>query len=96
MMSTLVDDSDEKQELIMIYLYKLIHGVAESSFATHVANLAGVPFDDVKRAGVISKDFVKQFREKLQIKHASSKMPLVAQADFAYLFKLGIGDMTIL
>ena len=81
----------------LIFLYKLIQGVAESSFGTHVANLAGVPFEVVKRADLISKDFAKQFTEKLQIKqqHASSKMPLVAQADFAYLFKLGIGELKL-
>ncbi|KAF8155583.1 muts domain V-domain-containing protein [Crassisporium funariophilum] len=91
-MSTLVDD--EKQELV--FLYKLVKGVAESSFGTHVAHLAGVPTEVVKRADVISKDFAKQFKEKLQIKqeqHASAKMPLVAQADFAYLFKLGRGEL---
>jgi hypothetical protein len=55
-----------------------------------VANIAGVPFEVVKRADLISKDFAKQFAEKLQIKqqHVSSKMPLIAQADFVYLFKL--------
>ena len=82
----------------LIFLYKLIHGVAESSFGTHVANLAGVPFEVVKRADLISKDFAKQFAEKLKIKqqqHASSKMPLVAQADFTYLFKLGIGELKL-
>uniref|UniRef100_A0A8H7XWG4 DNA mismatch repair protein n=1 Tax=Psilocybe cubensis TaxID=181762 RepID=A0A8H7XWG4_PSICU len=90
-MSTLVDD--EKHELV--FLYKLIDGVAESSFGTHVANLAGVPRPVVDRADVISKDFAKQFKEKLQIKqeqHASAKIPLVAQADFAYLYKLGTGE----
>jgi DNA mismatch repair protein MSH6 len=49
----------------LIFLYKLIHGVAESSFGTHVANLAGVPLEVVKRADLISKDFAKQFAEKL-------------------------------
>ena len=81
----------------LIFLYKLIQGVAESSFGTHVANLAGVPLE-VKRADLISKDFAKQFAEKLQIKqqqHASTKMPLVAQADFTYLFKLGIGELKL-
>ncbi|PPR06375.1 hypothetical protein CVT24_002487 [Panaeolus cyanescens] len=91
-MSTLVDD--EKHELV--FLYKLIDGVAESSFGTHVANLAGVPIKVVERADVISQDFAKQFKEKLQIKqeqHASAKMPLVAQADFAYLYKLASGQI---
>ncbi|KAF5310782.1 hypothetical protein D9619_007990 [Psilocybe cf. subviscida] len=93
-MSTLVDD--EKHELV--FLYKLIDGVAESSFGTHVANLAGVPLPVVERADIISKDFAMKFKEKLQIKqakHASAKMPLVAQADFAYLFKLGTGAVQL-
>lgn len=63
-----------------------------------MASLAGLPLDVVKRADVISKDFAKQFKEKLQIKqerHASSKMPLVAQADFSYLFKLGVGELKL-
>ncbi|KAF9485007.1 DNA mismatch repair protein Msh6 [Pholiota conissans] len=89
-MSTLVDD--EKHELV--FLYKLINGVAESSFGTHVANLAGVPLPVVERADVISQDFAQKFKEKLQIKQeqcATAKIPLVAQADFAYLYKLGTG-----
>ncbi|KAF9051391.1 muts domain V-domain-containing protein [Panaeolus papilionaceus] len=93
-MSTLVDD--EKHELV--FLYKLIDGVAESSFGTHVANLAGVPIKVVERADTISQDFAKQFKEKLQIKqeqHASAKMPLVAQADFAYLYKLTTGKLEL-
>jgi DNA mismatch repair protein MSH6 len=77
-----------------VFLYKLINGVAESSFGTHVANLAGVPLPVVERADTISKDFAQKFKEKLQIKqeqYASAKIPLVAQADFAYIYKLGIG-----
>jgi len=93
-MSTLVDD--EKHELV--FLYKLVDGIAESSFGTHVANLAGVPLPVVHRADVISKDFAKQFKEKLQIKQeqqATAKIPLFAQADFAYLYKLGTGQIDL-
>jgi len=75
-----------------------VDGVAESSFGTHVANLAGVPIEVVQRADNISKDFAEKFKEKLQIKqeqHASAKMPLVAQADFAYLYKLGTGEVEL-
>ena len=64
-----------------------------------MANLTGVPRDVVKRADLISKDFAKQFVEKLPLgikqQLASFKMPLVAQADFAYLFKLGIGELKL-
>ncbi|KAF5351341.1 hypothetical protein D9758_008002 [Tetrapyrgos nigripes] len=93
-MSTLVDD--EKRAII--FLYKLIEGIATSSFGTHVANLAGVPLDVVERAEVISKNFAEQFKEKLQAKQqksASAKLPLTAQADFAYLVKLASGQLTM-
>lgn len=72
--------------------------MATSSFGTHVANLAGVPLDVVERADVISKKFAEQFKERLQLKQqtdASSKLPLVAQADFAYLFKLATGKLEL-
>ena len=77
-------------------MFKLVEGVAESSFGTHVANLAGVPLPVVERADVISKTFAQQFQEKLQTKKkhdASSRLPLVAQADFTYLFKLATGQL---
>ncbi|KZT01205.1 DNA mismatch repair protein Msh6 [Laetiporus sulphureus 93-53] len=88
-METMVDD--EKRELI--FLYKLVEGVASSSFGTHVASLAGVPTDVVERADVISTDFAAKFKEKIEGKksRASGRLPLVAQADFAYLYGLATG-----
>ncbi|GBE83778.1 DNA mismatch repair protein [Sparassis crispa] len=88
-METMVDD--EKRELV--FLYKLVKGVASSSFGTHVASLAGVPEEVVKRADVVSKDFAMQFKEKIEGKknQAAGRLPLVAQADFAYLYKLATG-----
>ncbi|KAI0935020.1 hypothetical protein AcV7_003936 [Taiwanofungus camphoratus] len=88
-MATIVDD--EKRELV--FLYKLVEGVASSSFGTHVANLAGVPLEVVERAEVVSKDFAQHFREKIEGKKhkASGRLPLVAQADFAYLHGLATG-----
>lgn len=73
-------------------------GAATSSFGTHVANLAGVPLEVVERADLISKNFAQQFKEKQEDKKktsASSKTPLVAQADFAYLFKLATGQIQL-
>ncbi|KAI0251081.1 muts domain V-domain-containing protein [Lactifluus subvellereus] len=90
-MKTLVDD--EKRELV--FLYKLIDGIATSSFGTHVANLAGVPMDVVERAEIISKDFASKFKEKIEGKRknsASARLPIDAQADFAYLHKLVVGE----
>ncbi|THH18729.1 hypothetical protein EW146_g2311 [Bondarzewia mesenterica] len=86
-MRTLVDDN--KRDLV--FLYQLIEGVASGSFGTHVANLAGVPTEVVQRAQVVSTDFARQFKEKVEGKRrrsASAKLPLVAQADFAFLHGL--------
>lgn len=69
-------------------------GIASSSFGTHVANLAGVPMDVVKRAEVISTDFAKKFKERIEGRR-SKTMPLVAQADFAYLYRLATGELKL-
>ncbi|KAL0575514.1 DNA mismatch repair protein msh6 [Marasmius crinis-equi] len=90
-MSTSVDD--ERREIV--FLYKLVEGIATSSFGTHVASLAGVPLDVVDRAQVISEQFAAQFREKQKAKQqrASSKLALVAQADFAHVVNLALGKI---
>ncbi|KAJ7093127.1 muts domain V-domain-containing protein [Mycena epipterygia] len=93
-MATIVDE--DKRDIV--FLYKLVEGVATSSFGTHVANLAGVPLEVVERADVISKKFAQQFKEKLmdrQKNDATGRLPLVAQADFAYLFALGTGRIEL-
>lgn len=81
-----------------MFLFKLVQGAATSSFGTHVAHLAGVPLDVVERADSISKDFAKQFKERLRIKQEqnnASRMPIVARADFAYLYKIATGQLAI-
>ncbi|KAG0706949.1 hypothetical protein DFH29DRAFT_899290 [Suillus ampliporus] len=93
-MSTMLDD--EKHELV--FLYKLVDGVASSSFGTHVAKLAGVPDEVVKRAEVVSDDFAKQFKAKIddrKKKSLASKLPLVAQADFSYILSLAMGNLKL-
>ncbi|KAG6836841.1 hypothetical protein H0H93_002521 [Arthromyces matolae] len=88
-MSTIVDE--EKRDLV--FLFKLIQGVATSSFGTHVANIAGVPLPVVERADVVSKHFAQQFKERMQAKKMknSGRLPIEAQADFAYLYKIATG-----
>jgi DNA mismatch repair protein MSH6 len=79
-------------------LFKLVKGVATSSFGTHVANLAGVPREVVERAEVVSQDFAKQFKEKMadrKKKSASSRLPLEVQADFVYLYGLASGTIKL-
>lgn len=94
--STLNSPDSDPLFLQLIFLYKLVEGVATGSFGTHVANLAGVPMEVVKRAEVVSNDFARQFKEKLegkQQKAATSRLPLVAQADFVYLYGLATGKL---
>ncbi|KAG6815417.1 hypothetical protein H0H87_002062 [Tephrocybe sp. NHM501043] len=88
-MSTIVDD--EKRDLV--FLFKLIDGAATSSFGTHVANIAGVPLPVVERADVVSKNFAQQFKERMKVKQMKDrgKLPIDAQADFAYLYKVATG-----
>jgi DNA mismatch repair protein MSH6 len=78
----------------LVFLYKLVGGVASSSFGTHVASLAGVPEEVVQRAEAVSEDFAKQLKEKIEGSKkggATSRLPLAIQADFAYLFSLAAG-----
>lgn len=79
----------------LVFLYKLVEGVASSSFGTHVASLAGVSAEVVSRAEVISADFAKQFKERLDGKRKllRSRLPLVAHADFQYLLALADGNV---
>lgn len=74
----------------MVFLYKLIPGVAESSHGTHVASMAGVPAQVVQRADQVSQEFFEAFKRKLESKR-HSKLPLVAHADFAWLLKVATG-----
>ncbi|KAG6810732.1 hypothetical protein H0H92_010562 [Tricholoma furcatifolium] len=92
-MSTIVDD--EKRDLV--FLFKLIDGAATSSFGTHVANIAGVPLPVVERADIVSKNFAQQFKERMQVKKKknSGKLSIDAQADFAYLYKVATGLITL-
>jgi DNA mismatch repair protein MSH6 len=71
----------------LVFLYKLVKGIATSSFGTHVARLAGVPEPVVERADAVSADFVRQFAERINGRKqtAATRFPLSAQADFAYL-----------
>ena len=41
---------------------------------------------------MVSKDFAKQFKEKIEGKRKQARLPLVLQADFAYLMGLVSGE----
>ncbi|WVF66380.1 hypothetical protein IAT40_001120 [Kwoniella sp. CBS 6097] len=86
-MQTHVDDQLKQ----VVFLYKLIPGVAESSHGTHVARMAGVPTEVVTRAEEVSNQFFAAFNAKLSSRRQSS-LPLEAQADFAWLMRLVQGQ----
>lgn len=46
--------------------------------------------DVIKRAEVISTDFARQFKARIEGRKTST-LPLVAQADFSYLMRLATG-----
>ncbi|KAH8829749.1 muts domain V-domain-containing protein [Flagelloscypha sp. PMI_526] len=93
-MATQVNE-DERE---IVFLFKLIDGAATSSFGTYVGKVAGVPDEVVARAEVVSKSFAKQFKEKQLARRqndSAARVPVHAQADFAYLFKLGTEAMKL-
>lgn len=59
--------------------------------------MAGVPLPVVERADVVSKNFAQQFKERMQVKKMKDggRLPIVAQADFAYLFRVAMGQQPL-
>ncbi|CDR88581.1 related to MSH6-DNA mismatch repair protein [Sporisorium scitamineum] len=82
-MQVLVDD--DKCEVI--FTYRLVDGIAESSYGTQVAALAGVPLDICDRAAVVSKQFAEATKAS-QAEKNKSAIPLALLSDFVHLFKL--------
>lgn len=83
-MAVAVDD--EKREVV--FTYRLVDGVAESSYGTQVAHLAGVSAKICDRASDISKEFALATKQQ-QAQKTTSALPMSTLSDFAYLFGLG-------
>lgn len=51
----------------------------------------------MERAEGVSEDFARQFKEKMEgnKNKSASKLPLTMQADFAYLFNLAAGKISL-
>ncbi|EIW67861.1 hypothetical protein TREMEDRAFT_40008 [Tremella mesenterica DSM 1558] len=77
--------------LQVVFLYKLIPGVAESSHGTHVAHMAGVPTSVVTRAQKVSAEFFDDTKKRLATRRKTT-IPLTAQADFSWLIRLAMGQ----
>jgi DNA mismatch repair protein MSH6 len=95
-MSTLVDD--EKREVGPCFDdwdQLITPNSCSSSFCTSLSRaLLRVHLVRTLLTWLVSVDFARQFKERLegkQKKSASSRLPLVAQADFVYLYRLATG-----
>ncbi|GAC99200.1 hypothetical protein PHSY_006800 [Pseudozyma hubeiensis SY62] len=82
-MQVLVDDA--KREVV--FTYRLVDGIAESSYGTQVAALAGVPHEICDRAAAVSKQFADATKAS-QAEKNKSAIPLALLSDFVHLFKL--------
>ena len=72
----------------VIFTYRLVPGVAASSYGTQVAAIAGVPPEVCAKAADVSREFFDQ----AQAEHARrmhSRIPLETLADFARLYRAG-------
>lgn len=86
-MQVLVDS--ERREVV--FTYKLVPGIAESSYGTEVAALAGVPIEICDRATRISREFAASTKaaEAQRLEKLGNALNVAALSDFALLFKAG-------
>ncbi|KAK0537132.1 DNA mismatch repair protein msh6 [Tilletia horrida] len=82
-MEVLVDDKARE----VVFTYRLVPGIAESSYGTQVAALAGVPHEICDRAEAVSKEFMESIKRQ-QAERSVSSIPVSALSDVSYLFKL--------
>lgn len=75
----------------VVFTYTLVPGIAESSYGTQVAALAGLPRAVTDRAGVVSQQFEEATKAEQQ-QRMHSRLGPSTLADFAYL--VGVGEST--
>ena len=72
----------------VVFTYRLVPGIAESSYGTQVAQIAGVPLSICTKASEVSRQFWHD-AQKQHAQRAHCAIPLDALADFAHLVTLG-------
>ncbi|PWN33880.1 DNA mismatch repair protein Msh6 [Meira miltonrushii] len=77
----------------VVFTYKLVDGIAESSYGTEVAALAGVPMEICDRATKISREFAATTKEaeKERMRKMGDALSVATLSDFALIFKAGSG-----
>lgn len=78
----------------VVFTYKLVNGIAESSYGTEVAALAGVPMEICDRATKISREFASSTKEaeRERLQKMGDGLSVATLSDFALIFKAGAGD----
>jgi DNA mismatch repair protein MSH6 len=89
-MQVLVDNENKE----VVFTYRLVDGIAESSYGTEVASLAGIPSEICQRAHTISKKFLESTREmEANRKHnVRSKLETATISDFVYLLQAALPE----
>lgn len=76
--------------------YRLVPGIAESSYGTQVAALAGVPMIVCDRAQTISEEFAEATKKSQAERcKAQTKLPMTLLSDFVFLWRIGSGDVHV-
>lgn len=89
-MQVLVDG--ERREVV--FTYKLVPGIAESSYGTEVAELAGVPTSICERATMISREFADTMRdtEAQRLGKLGNRLGVATLSDFSLIFRTGLAS----
>lgn len=76
--------------------YRLVKGIAESSYGTQVAALAGVPMIVCDRAQTISEEFAEATKKNQAERcKTQTNLPMTLLSDFAFLWKVGAEEIHV-
>ncbi|WFD19621.1 DNA mismatch repair protein msh6 [Malassezia caprae] len=82
---------DDEQRHV-VFTYRLVPGIAESSYGTQVAQIAGVPPEICTQAAKMSRAFWAE-AQRAHAARAHCALPLESVADFAQLVAIGRGEV---
>ncbi|WFD30444.1 DNA mismatch repair protein msh6 [Malassezia sp. CBS 17886] len=85
-MEVIVDDAKRN----VLFTYRMVPGIAESSYGTQVARIAGVPDAICAQAADVSQAFLDA-STAAQARRARARIPLETLSDFASLVAIGQG-----
>ena len=84
---------DDEQRHV-VFTYRLVPGIAESSYGTQVAQIAGVPEAICAQAATMSRAFWDE-AQRAHAARAHCALPLESVADFARLVAIGRGEASV-